>query len=171
MQNTAAGLVVIVAIAAAVFDLRARRIPNFITLPAIVAGLAITAVNGWRAFGLRLIAVALLLSAGMFLFSLHVLGGGDGKLIAAIAALQGLAFTGEALVWALLVAASVAVITLIRRSALKGALVRAMQVVTVGHATPDPDASYIPLGPAIALGAVIVLATHSAGWSVAELFA
>ena len=171
MQNAVAGLVVLVSISATAFDLRARRIPNFITLPPMAVGLGLSALDGWRALGLRLAGVVLLLAASMLLFSLRVLGGGDGKLIIAIAALEGLAFAGQTLLYALLIAGTVAVIVLLRRSALKAALMRAVYTISTGRAADvDPDASRIPLGPAIAAGAVITLAAQRAGWTFAELF-
>jgi prepilin peptidase CpaA len=72
---------------AAVWDLRTRRIPNWLTIPAALAGLAVNAWTGGRD-GLQSAALGLGLALliGLPLFALHALGGGDVKLMAAIGA-------------------------------------------------------------------------------------
>jgi prepilin peptidase CpaA len=83
------------AIIAAVFDVRQRRIPNRLTYPGIVLGLVLRGVllRGGR-FGLNGLgsAVAGLLLAGgvMFLFyAVRAMGAGDVKLMAAVGSLVG----------------------------------------------------------------------------------
>ena len=68
-------------------DIRFRRLPNWLCLFALVAGLGI----GGLAFGLIWLKMAALhsliaLLTGMVLFALRVVGGGDAKFYAAIAA-------------------------------------------------------------------------------------
>src|SRR5947209_18605116 len=75
-------------------DLRSRRIPNWLTVPALLAGVAIkTALGGWG--GLKESALGMLLGLGLLLpfVLLRSLGAGDWKLAGALGA-----FTG----WALL---------------------------------------------------------------------
>lgn len=77
-------------LAAAWTDLRARDIPNWITLPAIALALVLHPLHsGWA--GARLAAGGLALAALLFLpvFALRWLGGGDVKLMAAVGALVG----------------------------------------------------------------------------------
>ena len=82
--------------AAAVTDLRSRRIPNQISL--VLAGLALVRIGmalaagvGWSAAGLDLVAAVAVFALGACAFRLAILGGGDVKLIAAGALWFGLA--------------------------------------------------------------------------------
>jgi prepilin peptidase CpaA len=75
---------------AAATDIRKREIPNWLTLGAILAGLAANPVfTGWEGF--RLSMMGFLIAALIFLplFALRFLGGGDVKLMGAIGALAG----------------------------------------------------------------------------------
>ena len=75
----------------AVYDVRSRRIPNFITLPAIVFGLLLHAVfGGWRQL---VTAAAGGLICGLIFFVFYLAGGmgaGDVKLITAAGCIAGL---------------------------------------------------------------------------------
>ncbi len=71
---------------AVVTDVRARRIPNFLTAALAVAALALHAFEGWQSL---LLAVAIMIGVtllGFVAFSFGWLGGGDVKLLAAGAA-------------------------------------------------------------------------------------
>ncbi|HVT03477.1 MAG TPA: prepilin peptidase [Thermoanaerobaculia bacterium] len=102
----------------AVWDLRKGRIPNALSLPLILAGLLLAAGEGWRAFLASLAAVMVVLGVGFVLYAVGVFGGGDAKLIAAIAALRGWAFLTEALVWMAMVGGVVALVLLAWKRAL-----------------------------------------------------
>jgi prepilin peptidase CpaA len=84
----------------AVYDVRSRRIPNFITLPAIVFGLLLHAVfGGWR----QLVTAATGgLICGLIFFVFYLAGGmgaGDVKLITAAGCITGLSLVGYLLVF------------------------------------------------------------------------
>lgn len=75
-----------------IHDVRERRIPNRLTGPAMVAGLALHIVfGGWH--GLEDSALAGLIGGGIFLvfFLAGGMGGGDVKLMAAVGCFAGLA--------------------------------------------------------------------------------
>lgn len=79
-----------VVVTAAATDLHRRQIPNWLTLGGIVAGFAIyTTLYGWR--GLKFAALGFGLATLIFLplFLMRWLGGGDVKLMGAVAALVG----------------------------------------------------------------------------------
>jgi prepilin peptidase CpaA len=73
-------------------DVRERRIPNRLTGPAVVAGLALhAALGGWQGLGAS--ALAGLIAGGLFLlfFLAGGMGAGDVKLMAAVGCIAGLA--------------------------------------------------------------------------------
>jgi prepilin peptidase CpaA len=76
---------------ASVHDVRSRRIPNFVTAPALLAGLMFHfSAGGWAECSTA--ALAGLIAGGLF-FLLHCaggMGGGDVKLMAAVCAIAGL---------------------------------------------------------------------------------
>lgn len=79
------------AITGAVFDVRSRRIPNFITLPGILLGLLLhLALGGWKQMGMA--ALAGLICGGLFLIFWLAggMGAGDVKLMTAVAAIAGM---------------------------------------------------------------------------------
>lgn len=87
---TVAYILVAFACAAAVTDLRERRIPNWLVVLGTLAGLLVNTIFFGSAGALASgqgIGLALLLSVPMF--ALRAMGGGDVKLMAAIGALVG----------------------------------------------------------------------------------
>ncbi len=80
----------LLAVAAAIIDLRQHRIPNWLTYPGIVAGIGLRgAVLGWK--GLETALTGCLLAGGiMFVFfAVRAMGAGDVKIMAAIGAFVG----------------------------------------------------------------------------------
>jgi len=77
------------ALTAACWDLRFNRIPNWLTCPALLLGLALNASHGW--LGLRSALLGMLAGGGIFLavWLAKGMGGGDVKLMAALGALAG----------------------------------------------------------------------------------
>ncbi len=90
IDSSLLGAASLVAVVAAVYDWRTRRIPNWLVGRAIVAALLFHALSGWRpAFGCLL---AGLLAGGMALFFYMAkgMGAGDVKLLAAVGCWTGL---------------------------------------------------------------------------------
>ncbi|MDQ2872644.1 MAG: prepilin peptidase [Candidatus Eremiobacteraeota bacterium] len=77
--------VLAVCAAGAIFDLRSTRIPNALTFGAAAAALALRGAMGLESFAIALLVMTVVAAAGLFLFSFKLIGGGDVKLIAAIA--------------------------------------------------------------------------------------
>ncbi|MBS1961903.1 MAG: prepilin peptidase [Bdellovibrionales bacterium] len=86
----------IVAFAAIVTDLRYRKIFNWLTLPAIVVGLALSfAATGLPGLALGFAGILLAFVAFGWMWGVKILGAGDVKLLMAFAALAGAAgFSG-----------------------------------------------------------------------------
>jgi prepilin peptidase CpaA len=87
----ASWLLLALVLSAAVFDLRFRRIPNWLTAAGIVLGLAANIFERgiWRGLRFSLPGVCLALAIYLALYALHATGAGDGKLMAAIGAIAG----------------------------------------------------------------------------------
>jgi len=84
-------IALVCAITGSVFDVRSRRIPNFITLPGILLGLLLHfAFGGWKQLGLA--ALAGLICGVLFLIFWLAggMGAGDVKLMTAVAAIAGM---------------------------------------------------------------------------------
>lgn len=81
----------LLALAGAVIDLREHRIPNWLTYPGILIGIALRgALLGWKAGLLSALAGCLLAGGIMFLFyAVRAMGAGDVKIMAAIGAFIG----------------------------------------------------------------------------------
>ncbi len=129
-------------IAGAFADLRARRIPNWLSLVTAIGGLGFAAIDSWHSTlpwhaGSMVAALAI----GMLLFGMKVWGGGDGKFFAATAA------------WFPLTD----IVPLIVGISLAG-LVLALVWLARGLFVKDPEAKsklpLVPYGVAIAIGAV-----------------
>ena len=75
------------------FDLTQKRIPNFLTFPAILLGLTIFTINGsFDGFIQGLSGFGVGIAVFFLFFALGVMGGGDVKLMGAIGALKGVEF-------------------------------------------------------------------------------
>lgn len=70
----------------AAYDVRTRRVPNWLVLALLICGLIENvALSGWRGAFADLALVAAVLLAGTLAFSFKLIGGGDVKLLAAAA--------------------------------------------------------------------------------------
>jgi prepilin peptidase CpaA len=86
-----AALLLAVALAAAVFDIRSRRIPNALCLAGLAAGIAVNVfLSGWS--GLGRAGAGCLVAFGVYfvLYLAHAMGAGDVKLMAALGSIAGL---------------------------------------------------------------------------------
>jgi prepilin peptidase CpaA len=87
-------LLAAVAVVAAYYDIRFRRIPNWLTLPAVVAGFVASGLwpgqhSAWGGLANAALGFALAMLVNFPLYLLHARGAGDVKLMAAIGALIG----------------------------------------------------------------------------------
>lgn len=156
------GLTLLVLSVGVYADLRSRRIPNALTLPAAAAGLALNLI-AHGADGLSHAALGWLAGVGLLLvpFILRGIGAGDVKLLAAVGALQGVSFVFSTAVYSALAGGLMAVL-LLRRNGSLGIAVQSLVTFrflprSVGHVV---SAGRIPYAPAIALGCLATLATR-----------
>lgn len=156
------------ATAAAVMDLRTRRISNRLTLPVFLAALLLhLAAGGVRSM---LLAGAAGLAAGGVFFLFFVaggMGGGDVKLMAALCAMAGPAYTPQLLLATAISGGVLALVLALVRGRLRSTL-RNVAVLTAHHGaaglTPHPElnlyapkALRLPYAVPIAAGCWLVL--------------
>lgn len=155
---------------AAATDIRKREIPNWLTLGAIVAGVAVNPVfTGWEGF--RLSMMGLLIAALIFLplFALRFLGGGDVKLMGAIGALAGHQNLLVVFLLDALLAGLAAVVLMVVRGRVRQTLrniAGGLRSITKGRAPHQDNAQMeagsgaslgMPRGVTIALASLLVL--------------
>jgi prepilin peptidase CpaA len=168
----------VVLVVAAWTDWRQGIVPNRLTGPAMALGLIIALVAGWLADGpggaMQSFAHTLLLTAAglgamAVIFFAGGIGGGDVKLVGAIAAISG---SGTCLIGALLyglIAAMVMAIALmIKHGIVKRTLYRLLGAVLsaaarVKPAIPD-DSPTVPFACALCLGGVLAGVEHLLGF-------
>lgn len=171
LEMATVALVGVVAALAAAFDVREGRIPNWLTVGGLVAGLALGGFGGWAGLGWAAGGAAVAFAVGLPFFLLGGFGGGDVKLLAAVGALVGLDRLPTALLVTALAGGVLAVGAVIRRGAVKrtmknvgtmlvllvtsgGEMMRAWKGEGPGAAltVDSPDAVTVPYGVAIAAG-------------------
>lgn len=164
-------------IAVAFFDLRARRIPNFLVFPAVIFGLALNASRGWQGFWFGLKGLGL----GFALLLLpYVFGGmkaGDVKFLAAIGSFVGAAGIVRVFLATVLCYPLLAIVPVLRERKLRLTLIRFGRIFFnfLGFFVPSfklyaqrfeaRDDSEVPsvrtpFGVAIAVGTLIALYTN-----------
>nr|WP_237392539.1 prepilin peptidase [Aurantiacibacter rhizosphaerae] len=125
---------------AAIWDIRSRRIPNWLNLCVLVGGIIMIAVNWSTAEPLsHLMHFGLALAGAMLLFALGLWGGGDAKFYAATAIWFSL---GKALTFLIVTAAAGAIVVIAT-----GLISTAMK--------KKGWRKEIPYGVAIATGAIV----------------
>jgi prepilin peptidase CpaA len=162
-----------VLIAAAIYDVRYRRIPNWLTVSGVLLGLAINAVigeSGGRGILFALAGLGVAFGMYMVLYILRAMGAGDVKLMAAVGALVGWkAWFGVFFVTAI-VGGIMALLLVMVRGRLKHTLWNVGFIVSeMGHGRPayvgkeeldvrSPKAIGLPHGAVIAVSTIFFLA-------------
>jgi prepilin peptidase CpaA len=148
------------ALAGAAFDLRWRRIPNNLTGAAVlIAFLVNTLMGGVR--GLLGSLAACLLAGAVFavMFFMGGMGGGDVKLMAAIAAFAGVGHLTQLLLSTALAGGVFALVVALARGALGDTLRNLFGGLWPGRTPKDHSPQraplYLPYGVPIAVGALL----------------
>lgn len=159
--------IIILLVLAGWSDLKNRRIPNWLTIPSIVAGLLFAlAIDGTT--GLKYSAIGAAVGFFVFLlpFALGGMGGGDVKLLAAIGTLIG----WPLIVWAILLSCVAALFASVAKAIWKGMFIRLLRstwliikisftgllirrpIDEIEEVTKAQAICYVPFGASIALG-------------------
>lgn len=158
-MTIALGAVLVATFAAALCDLRTRRIPNLIPLALAVAGAMLSARAGWPGLATFAGIGAGAILLGLPLFSLRLLGGGDIKLLAAACATLGTADLKVFLLATILCGGALGIAVAARHGRLRATFANvrtmALPVLSGGPLVPVTGGIKMPYGIAIFAGAAI----------------
>jgi prepilin peptidase CpaA len=155
-------------------DLRSRRIPNWLTVPALVLGVGLNvAASGWTGLKISLLGAGLGLGLLLPFVVLRSLGAGDWKLAGALGAFVGAGILVDLLFVSVFVAGAMALVLVIYRRRV-GQTLR-----NIGHlfaslltfrmpgpevSLDNPQSARVPYGVALAL--TVVLYGVRQAWSL-----
>jgi len=167
------GGAVLLAAIAGFTDLRSRRIPNWLTVCGLVAGIAVRGFfQGWSGVKTSLLGVVLGLGLLLPFVLLRALGAGDWKLAGALGAFAGPALLMDMLIGSIFVAGVMAAALVIYKGRVR------QTVRNIGHilvslvtfrlpetrvSLDNPDALKVPYGVALALTVILYAAVHTWG--------
>lgn len=167
-------LATIPAIVAGWTDWRSRRIPNWLTVPALFLGIgANTLALGWAGAKDSLLGAGLGLGLLLPFVLLRSLGGGDWKLVGALGAFLGPPRLITVLLATVLVAGVMAVVLIVWKRRVGKTLrnlVHLLGALFMLHlpgpelSLDDPDSLKVPFGVAVA--AAVVLYTMRQAWGI-----
>lgn len=165
-----------VALAASVYDFRHNRIPNVLTLSALILGILLRVPGGWQAVGAGLLGAGICFALALPLFLVGGAGGGDLKLLTAFGAFLGPSRLPLALFGMAMVGGLMAVVAILRHGSVQEVSANVKTILTTfgrGSFTGwkgeeseapltihSPGALTVPYGVAISAGALI-------GWFLA----
>jgi prepilin peptidase CpaA len=160
-----------VALAAGYTDWSTRRIPNWLTVPGLLAGIALNAVAaGWPGTKDSLLGAGLGLALLLPFVVIRVLGAGDWKLVGALGACLGLQHLPVVLLVSVLVNGAMAIAMIIQKKrmlqTLRNFAHMLAAVFTLHLPGPEltldnPEAVKVPFGVAVAVAVVLCTARHA----------
>jgi prepilin peptidase CpaA len=156
---------VLLALSAAWTDLRSRRIPNWLTVPGLLVGVALNCFfGGWSGLKASLLGALVGLALLLPLVLLRSLGAGDWKLAGALGAFSGPGLLVDLLLGSVFVAGAMALVLVIYKGRLRQTMRNIghilISLVTFrlpgSHVSLDnPDALKVPYGVALALTVIL----------------
>jgi prepilin peptidase CpaA len=164
-----AALTIVLVGTAMITDLRSRRIPNFLTLPALALAIVLRfAFQGWAGFGLAAGGAVLAPTLLLVMHGGKGLGMGDIKLAMAIGAILGPVLAATTMILTAIVGGFMGVAIMIRRGGILSDFMKTLLIglpfkkkaEAEGPAADDdvPAALTMPYGVALGVGSLITLA-------------
>jgi prepilin peptidase CpaA len=166
-------LAVLIALCAGVLDWRSRRIPNWLTVSGVVAGVAANTIfYRWPGLKTALLGMGLGLALLLPFVLVRSLGAGDWKLAGSLGACLGPHPLCSVLIAAILVAGVMALALVIWKGRLKATLLNIARLVAslfslrmpgAEVSLDNPQSTKIPFGVALALATVLYVAAQVSG--------
>jgi prepilin peptidase CpaA len=154
-------------------DWRYRRIPNWLTVPGLVAGIAVnTLVDGWPGTKISLLGAGLGLLLLLPLVLMRALGAGDWKLIGALGACLGSTRLIAVLIGSMFVAGIMAIGLIVYKGRTRESarnMAHMLGAFLTWHlpgrevSLDNPDAAKIPFGVSVAVTVILLGVRHALG--------
>jgi len=151
IHHSQAIILIILLVVAVIFDLRERRIPNWLTFPFMAAGVAYhVAANGFPGLSQSVQGLMMGIALLVLFYLAGGMGAGDVKLMGAVGSILGPAHVLSAFVYSALVGGAYSVMVLYRHSVLRSSLERCVSApvdfLRTGHWlwSPSPAIKKIP---------------------------
>lgn len=154
-MTVAIGLTVIACAVASYFDVRARRIPNWLTGLLAAGALAVNGFLGLKPFLLSVAVMAVIMLLGTVLYSIGGVGGGDIKLAAAASGVLSFPLCIPFLLYSAIGGGLLAVAFIVFRGNLRQSVARAA-VMTMGGGAAVAKNQSLPYAVAFAFGAILI---------------
>jgi prepilin peptidase CpaA len=167
-------VIAVAALVAGTIDAYRFRIPNWITVPLLAAGVAYhTAVEGWTGLAGSLAGVLFGFATLLLLYLIGAVGAGDVKLMSAVGAWLGVTATAYVFFAAAMCTAAYSIVMLVWRDGLREAVllveVQFYQLAAIGRhlagmkrvetivRQSDRRRRLVPFGTMVALGVIAVM--------------
>jgi prepilin peptidase CpaA len=147
-------------LAASFYDLRARRIPNWLTGTVALAAIVLHAFGGLQAVALSLIVMIVLTVAGTLVYSRGGIGGGDVKLAIATSGVLSYPLCVPFLLYTAIGGGLLAILFLIFRADARPSFAR-MTMVAAGTGGVAAERTTLPYALAFAFGAILIALSQS----------
>ena len=148
-------------IIASFFDIRQRRIPNWLTGAIAIAAIAVHAFGGLRGLGISLAVMAVLTVAGSLVYSRGGIGGGDIKLAITASALLSFPLCVPFLLYTAIGGGFLAIAFLAARGKTQ-VISRTVLMAAMGApGLPPSKAETMPYAVAFAFGAILIALSQS----------
>lgn len=152
----------------AITDLRSSRIPNALTAVTAMLAIALHVPGGMSSVVPALLSLASVLVIGFLLFRFRLIGGGDIKLIAAVAAAASFPGCLTFILYTMLAGGLLAIVVALRRGSLRASFYNASSTLaypalyyrSAGFAIPSAGIK-MPYGVAIFAGALALVASQT----------
>jgi len=156
------GLVLAACFLASYFDVRFRRIPNWLTGSLAVVALALHAVSGLKEAAISLGVMAVLTLLGTLVYSRGGIGGGDVKLAIATSGMLSLPLCVPFLLYTMLGGGLLAIAFVLVRGNLRQSMWGVAAITAGGPQSVSTDKSQtLPYAVAFAFGAVLIALSQS----------
>jgi prepilin peptidase CpaA len=163
----------LLAAVAGVLDWRYRRIPNWLTVSGLAAGIAVNAIlAGWLGLKTALLGALVGLALLLPFVLVRSLGAGDWKLAGALGASLGPRQLGAVLIGTILLAGIMAFVVVIWKGRLRQTLVNiahllaafvSLRLPPAEVSLDNPQSTRIPFGVAMAAAVLLIGAGRAAG--------
>jgi prepilin peptidase CpaA len=144
-------------LAASYFDIRARRIPNWLTGSVVAAALIVHGFSGIRALGVSVAVMAVLVLLGTCVYSRGGIGGGDVKLAIAASGLLSFPLCVPFLLYTMLGGGVLAIAFLLRRGNARQSFSRVVAMTAgVSPSVTSVNSQTLPYAVAFAFGSIVI---------------